>query len=201
MSTINIDNERGTLVPTDLLDSNLFQYFTTLLESLNDKELVKNLNDVPVKELEVAVTEFIELIMFTATLENKHYYKTRLLRLKSVEKVLWEIEKYSPLIFNKDVDRDPLTNDPLRDPDTNRELLMTRYSPRLLKVAIKEIEISTLAENFLDIIENLFSNLLYFLEYRISIEKLIYNVTADINLTKIGWSSTAHKIIKLNLEP
>ncbi len=101
MSEIKLTSERGTIVPNDLLDSNLFNYFQTLHDSLGNEGLIKNLKDVPVKQLEVAVTEFIDLVMFTSNTEHKDYFKTRLLRLKSVKKVLWEIEKYAPLVFDR----------------------------------------------------------------------------------------------------
>jgi len=192
MSDIRISTERGSITPTDLLDSNLFSWFETLRSSLSDEDLVKNLGDIPAKKLEVAVTEFIDLVMFTSSLEHKEYFKTRLLRLKSVEKVLWEIEKYAPLILDKTEDIDlggPLGTNPLK----------TRYSPRLLKVVIDSLTITNLAENFVEIIDTMFANLLYFLEYELDINELIYNITVDIQKTIVGYRYSAHKIVNLDV--
>lgn len=192
MNSIKVNSDRGSIVPKNLLDTNLYNYLDTLIQGLDNSGSVYELSDLKSKNLEVAVTEFLDLVMFTEKLEYKHYLKKRLLRLKSVEKVLWQIEKYAPIVFDSDIDPDYI--------GTEQEgILNTRYSPRLLKVVIQSLTINNLAQNFVEIIDSMFNNLLYFLEYDLDIKELIYNITVDLKSTVIGYTYTPVRVISLDL--
>lgn len=193
MKPLNIKYGRESIVPKDILDTNLFHYLDTLLKGLGNDHVISNIGEMKAKNLEIAVTEFLDLVMFTESLEHKHYLKTRLLRMKSVEKVLWQIEKYAPIIFDKSEDLEyglPEGFNPLK----------TRYSPRLLKVVIQSLTINNLAQNFVEIIDTMFANLLYFLEYELDIRELIYKLTVDIKKTVVGYRSANLKLINLDTD-
>lgn len=191
MEKIKVNYNRESTIPKNLLDTNLYGYLDTLLNSISNKHVVSNLGDIKAKNLEVAVSEFLDLVMFTSQLDHKHYLKSRLLRLKSVEKVLWQIEKYAPIVF--DVSEDLEFGLPEGENPPN-----TRYSPRLLKVVIQSLTINNLAQNFVEIIDTVFNNLLYFLEYELDIKELIYSLSVDLREAVIGYTSSNIKLITLD---
>lgn len=159
---------RDNSIPVNLEDSNLIMYLRKLQSQFSTTEsLVYDKNDVPVDQLNVAVTEFLDLVMFTSSSEHKHYILRRLERLKSVEILLDQLDSYLPIDF--DYSTDPEDGLPKTD-----------YSPRLLKVAFERIQVNNLASDFINIIDNMFNQLLYFIEYKLSINELIYNIVATL---------------------
>jgi hypothetical protein len=108
--------------------------------------------------------------MFTSGDTHKHYLLKRLTSLKSVEKVLEEITKYLPIEFDREI-----------DPET--QLPKTSYTPRLLKVSMKSLTINNLSSNFIEIIDDMFSSLLYFIQYELTIQELIYKIEVGLQDT------------------
>jgi len=157
---------RDKLIPVNLLDSNLITYLKILQAGYETEELVYSKSDVPIENLNVAITEFIDLILFTSSLDKQNYIIKRLENLKSAEKLLNQLESYLPIDFDYSLDDEGLPS--------------TRYSPRMLKVVMERLEINNLSSNFVDIIDNMFNQLLYFLEYKLTIKELVYNITVDI---------------------
>lgn len=155
--------------PIELSEENIFY----ILHSLQEKyeELYGNhiyeKKDIPVQQIGQALSEFIDLVLFTSDNDKKHYILKRILSLKSASVLLYELEKYLPIKFNRDVDLETNT-------------LKTFYSPRLLRVTIESLTINNLSSDFITVIDSMFNSLLYFLKYDMTIEELIYKFKLEI---------------------
>lgn len=158
---------KESLLPIDLKDSTLLQHLYILQAGLNSEDIIKDKSLIQVENYNQAVSEFIDLVLFTSTLETKDYIIARLSKLKSIEKLLQELERYLPIEFDYTI-------------DPSDSLPKTRYSPRLLKVAVKSLTVNNLASNFINIIDSMFNQLLYFLQYDLNIQELIYNITVEL---------------------
>lgn len=178
---MNIEN----IIHEDLTSHNLVDALIKLKAGLTSDILLEDKYDIPKLQLNVALDEFIDLVQFSNSLESKEYVVARLLRLKSSKKLLQEISSYLPIDFDFSID--PADGIPKTD-----------YTPKLLKISMKSLTISNISVDFLEVIDNMFNSLLYFLEYRLSVQELIYKISVDLNKSIVGSETIPMRYIKLD---
>lgn len=165
-------------IPISLSEENALQTLLVLqteFELLYGKSSITK-GDVPVDQIGQSISEFIDIIQFSLNLDFKNYILKRLLSLKSTTQVLAELNKYLPIRFT-DLRMDSTGLSLETHPNS------TFYSPKILNLVMESLSIDNISYNFLDVIEVAFRNLLYFIEYKLTIEELIYNISIDINDT------------------
>lgn len=130
-----------------------------------------------------AIREFIDMVKYTASLDEKNYVFNRLIRMKGCEIVLDEIEKYYPIDFDRSI-----------DPETN--LPFTYYEPKMLKLTIQVLELDTIRYDFIQVILEMFDSILYFLDHDISIRDLIIRIRVRLEDYLKSYNYKTYQLIK-----
>lgn len=181
---LRINSSRASIVPSSLLGYQLFKNFDTLYRSLPNNDLIVNLNNVTPKVLHDVIQLYLLIVNYNRTETERRYLTKRFLAMKSAEKVLWELEKYTNIIYDINT-----------DPDAS-PLLMTRYKPSLLKVTIESIETDQ-PESILEILNALYAALLYFKDFQLHIKELVIRMNVDLQLESNSSLLTAYNITNL----
>lgn len=133
--------------------------------------------------LSIAIETYLQVVNVDVDPNVNRYILKRLMAMKSAEEVLSELERYTRIIFNMDIDTDGKPK--------------TRYAPCELKVTVYEIETDR-PEVILDILQALFAALLYYKEYSLLIENLIIRLNVTITRDSQTSNQTAYNITELN---
>lgn len=155
------------IIPDGLKDSNLFSTLQKLTEFLDtDSQFTDRLQSPYNGSHAQALVEFLDVLKYVGTRADRDYVISRLSALKSTKRVLDELDQYLPIKFDRTLGVDGLPN--------------TRYSPKLLKVTFKYLEVEALTYDFISIIDRVFESLLYFLDYEMNIDNLVIKLQADL---------------------
>lgn len=180
---LKLNKKRPNIVPEALLGYKLFSDFELLYSKRDNLDLIYQFSELPPHPLSIAIEAYIKVVNSNSDFRINRYIIKRLMSIKSAEEVLWELERYTKVSFNIYIDTDGKPK--------------TRYSPNELKVTIREIETER-PEVILDILQALFSALLYYKRYSLLIENLLIR----LNVTLIRDSQTnnqvAYNITELN---
>lgn len=161
-------------IPNNLRGHSVFLKLETLvtkyLENLNTNNVEQfsiNEETLPVNtKIGISIMEFIDLVSYTNNLDEKKYFLNRLISMKSTEIILDELEKYLNIEFDRTLDENNIPK--------------TFYSPKILKVTIESLTIQNININFEKIIKTMFDNLLYFVNYEMTLKNLILELELQI---------------------
>lgn len=161
-------------IPNNLRGHSVFLKLETLvtkyLENLNANNIEQfsiNEETLPVNtKIGISIMEFIDLVSYTNNLDEKKYFLNRLISMKSTEIILDELEKYLNIEFDRTLDENSIPK--------------TFYSPKILKVTIESLTIQNININFEKIIKTMFDNLLYFVNYEMTLKNLILELELQI---------------------
>lgn len=181
---LRINESRPSLVPKALLGYQLFKYFDVLYSNLPNDDLIVNLKSMEPKVLHDVIQLYLSIVNYNRSEAERRYITKRLLSMKSAEKVLWELEKYSNITY--DISEDP----------DSPPLLKIRYKPSLLKVTIESIETDQ-PESIIDILTALYAAILYFKDFNLHLTNLIIRLNVDLQLESNSSLLTAYNITNL----
>lgn len=180
---LKLNETRTNIVPESLLGYKLFSDFELLYSSRDNLDVIYQFSELPPHPLSIAIEAYMKVVNFDMEPKVNRYIIKRLMSMKSAEEVLWEIERYTKVSFNVDIDTDGKPK--------------TRYSPNELKVTIEEIETDR-PEIILDILQALFAALLYYKRYSLLIENLIIRLNATITRESQTNNQVSYNITELN---
>lgn len=167
MSNIRIVSEKPSLVPKVLLGYELFRNLDALYRAIDNEDIIYNLSEIDPKPLHDIIELYVSIVNSDSSREEIRYIVKRLLAMKSAEKVLWELEKYTNIKYDINVDPE------------SPPLLNTRYSPSRLQVTIESIETDQ-PESILETLHALYAALLYYKDFELTIRELVIRINVTI---------------------
>lgn len=184
MTKLRINSYKPSLVPKVLLGYELFKNLDTLYKALDNEDAIVTFTEVDQKPLHYILQLYVSIVNYDSSKEEQRYIVKRLLAMKSAEKVLWELERYTNIIY--DVDEDPEA----------APLLNTRYLPSRLQVVIQSIETHQ-PESILEVLEAMYAALLYYKDFDLTIRELIIRLNVDLEIDRQTYLMSAYNITNL----